>query len=443
MSTFAIIAGLILAAQVGNAGGADRYGTPPVSPAPAVAPPSTVSPLGTTNTPPAAAAPPSQYPLTVPNKNTTPNASTTPFNRPNQAPFSPGASVVVPPSARSSASGQPQSSYPWQQNSASTSPLVNDPNSTLKPTGMMRAMLTPPSDSRLPGEPVSLDEIVVGASSRADQTQRIEAYWDLCASITDYYLGMRELHELKRLRNAGGSITSQMEAEIAVRIGTAQKGALASQYRLASLIGHSGNLPLPADIPHCSDYQCRYDEIFSGRSSPEGQELSQLIPLRYTELKDAAAAVKRAEDGFDSVVAGRGGGVDEASVVRALELLAMRRRAFVQIARDYNRRIARYCELAAPGQVETNRLVGMLIRRNGTATATRPSLLSPPPNRHTQVGPDSKPLTFAEGAPGWSTTEETATLEKGRDDEVKPASAVEIEESAPRHEKSLLVTPPH
>ena len=63
---------------------------------------------------------------------------------------------------------------------------------------------------------------------------------------------------------------------------------------------------------------------------------------------------------------------DGTDTLRALELLALRRRAFVQIARDYNRRIARYAELATPGEIGAERLVGMLIKRAGASTATRP-----------------------------------------------------------------------
>lgn len=63
-------------------------------------------------------------------------------------------------------------------------------------------------------------------------------------------------------------------------------------------------------------------------------------------------------------------------MIRALELLALNRRAFVQIAKDYNRRIARYAELATPGRVNNDLLVSMLVGSSekvavGTVTTLR------------------------------------------------------------------------
>ena len=68
--------------------------------------------------------------------------------------------------------------------------------------------------------------------------------------------------------------------------------------------------------------------------------------------------VTRSEQYLDSVASRGGDGTDSLS---ALRLLALQRRAFVQIARDYNERIARYSELASPGQLSAGRLTGMLI----------------------------------------------------------------------------------
>ncbi len=220
----------------------------------------------------------------------------------------------------------------------------------------MQAILSAPRDSQLRGEPIALVRVIDGAKSRDEQTQRVEAYWDLSSSVADYYLGLRERDELSRLGASvqhPGATWQEAEKELGVRIGTSQRAALASQFRLASLIGRgANNLPLPADMPHCGSYMTYFDQIFAGRNSPEAQELSILLPLRYAELKDAAIAVTRAEEWKDGVAQAQNANSDGTGSLRALELLALRRRAFVQIARDYNRRIARYSELATPGQVE-------------------------------------------------------------------------------------------
>jgi hypothetical protein len=185
-------------------------------------------------------------------------------------------------------------------------------------------------------------------------------------------------------------------------------------------------LPLPSDAPHCASYHTHYQQIFPNGGPMEAKELNDLLPLRYGELKGAAASVSNAEAYLNSFASQNNieGGLN------ALHLLALQRRAFVQIARDYNRRIARYSELASPGPVTAERLSGMLIR-SPMSTATKSA--SPAPSLNRQTNREAPPSTFADGA----------TLPK-RDGEVQPASGAESPsagESSPRRERSLMVKP--
>lgn len=66
---------------------------------------------------------------------------------------------------------------------------------------MMKEMLTPRNDSQLRGEPVRLVDVIGSGRTRNEQTQRVEAYWDLCSSVADYYLGLREPTSCERLRH--------------------------------------------------------------------------------------------------------------------------------------------------------------------------------------------------------------------------------------------------
>jgi hypothetical protein len=313
-------------------------------------------------------------------------------------------------------------------------------NAGAKPSTVMRTMLAPPAGAQLSGQQVTLAEVVAGGPSRAEQTLRVEAYWDLCSSVADYYLGLREQQELRQLRNMvpqAGAAFQQAETELAVRVNTSQRAALASQIRLGSFMGRGpGSLPLPGDLPHCGNYQSYYEEIFAGRPSLEAQELSALLPLRFAELKDAAAAVLRAEEFMRAVVENRNANSDGTGPIRALELLALRRRAFVQIARDYNRRIARYVELATPGEIGSERLIGMLIMRSGTSTATRSSTAPPPLNRQSRAAAAPPPSTFADG---WTPPIGGQTTSSIRDEAVTPAAA--NSETGPLKERSLLVKP--
>jgi hypothetical protein len=304
-----------------------------------------------------------------------------------------------------------------------------------KPTAMMRAMLAAPRDSQLSGEPVQLIEVVSGATSRMEQTQRVEAYWDLCSSVADYYLGLREREELRGLRSSvsgGGAVWQQAESEMAVRVDTSLRAARASQLRIADWVrGRTGALPLPADRPHCGSYHSRYEEIFAGQSAPEAEELAELLPLRYAELKDAASAVARAEEWLGAVAKESSDGI---GALRALEFLALRRRAFVQIARDYNRRIARYTELASPGDIGADRLIGMLIKTESTSTATRPGSA---PGRQSSNVEGEPPKTFADEGE-WEPAQTRADTGR-RDEAVQPASGTSTQ--GPQRERSLLVSP--
>jgi hypothetical protein len=435
-----------------------NYGQPglPTSSQPVSTPPAT-SPPSSFQQRPAAQQPPSQQPTSPPPRQmpaTTEEAYG--YGRPatSAAPLN---NFTPRPSAQ-----------PLNNSRPSAAARSIDAAGSSKPRAMMQAMLTAPNGSRLQGRPVTLVEVVSTASSRSDQSRRIDAYWDLCSSVADYYLGVREQQELQQLRStvtSVGPVWQAAEAELGVRISTSQKAAVASQYRLASLMSDNGSmgLPLPADLPHCGDYYARYDQVFAGRQSGEAQQLAELLPLRYEELVDAETAVARAEEFMTAISAQRGAG-DGTGQLKALELLALRRRAFVQIARDYNRRIARYTELSTPGDIGSDRLISMLIKRGSTTggnvpnTATRPGSYAPPPNRQSQLPTNDPSQTFAEG---WESIKSAAAEipADGPANEVRQAAAEEEAEFGseefgadgeteretetlkpePRRERSLLV----
>jgi hypothetical protein len=245
------------------------------------------------------------------------------------------------------------------------------------------------------------------------------------------------LRGLRSMLPRVGPTWEQAESELAVRLGTSREAAAASQLRLASWLGRGpASSALPADLPHCGSYHSRYEEIFAGRPVAEAQSLATLLPLRYAELKDAASAVTRAEEWLHAVAQNEKG--DGTGTLRALEFLALRRRAFVQIARDYNRRIARYTELATPGEIGAERLVGMLIQRDTPSTATRNASPVVPPGRQSRDGSGTLRQTFADGE-GWEPAGQDRSGTAKRDEAVAPASGESRD--SPREERSLLVKP--
>lgn len=235
---------------------------------------------------------------------------------------------------------------------------------------VMEAMLTPPSDSQLTGTPITLSEVVAGAPTRDEQSHRVEAYWDLCGSVADYYLGLREAEELRRLQRTLPAVSSALREaakDLQVRVGTSRKAAHASQQRLASQMGRVGEV-LPGDMPYCGRYNTRFNEIFAGQQAAEARELHDLLPLRHEELVGAVDAITRSEQFVKAQSQNQTSNSNGSAMIRALELLALNRRAFVQIAKDYNRRITRYSEISRPGRIDSGRLVAMLIGTPGNTT---------------------------------------------------------------------------
>lgn len=211
---------------------------------------------------------------------------------------------------------------------------------------------------------MSLASVISSASSRGEQSQRVEAYWALTSASADYYLGLAEVRELEALRQQVSTYNrplSEAQTNIATRVDTSLKAAKAAQYRLSRLMG-GGVMPLPADTPFTGPYATRFESVFASGGSEEARLLHDLLPLRLAELQDAGDAVARSQAWVDRVAGDQSNRSDGTGILRAMELLALNRRAFVMIARDYNLQINRYAQLASPDRVDTGRLVAMLIR---------------------------------------------------------------------------------
>ncbi len=157
------------------------------------------------------------------------NAAPRPGSTPSYTPIPPATPV---------ASTATVSDNGFASRASSNSPSSNQNT----PTALMRGMLRAPSNSRLSGQAIRLEEVVSGADSRSDQTQRINAYWDLCSSTADYYLGLSEEVELNwHQQRLGGSNAALNAAanELRVRSNTSYLAAVAAQRRLSSLMGRN------------------------------------------------------------------------------------------------------------------------------------------------------------------------------------------------------------
>lgn len=229
---------------------------------------------------------------------------------------------------------------------------------------MLTKMLEAPRSSQLTGTPTRLSSLISSGGDRERQSRIVDAYWALSSAATDYYLGLHESDELSRLKQRLPTYSQALSEALTQhnrRVSTSLIAARAAQYRLARLTGTSSR-PLPIDTPFCGPYATRYEQIFSGGGAEEARLLRDLIPLRLGELEDAVEAVERSEQWLAKVAGDRAASSQGTGMIRALELLALNRRALVMITRDYNLQINRYTQLASPGNIASERLVAMLIR---------------------------------------------------------------------------------
>src|SRR5690606_18365356 len=132
-----------------------------------------------------------------------------------------------------------------------------------------------------------LREVIATASSRAEQTSRVNAYWDLCSATSDYYLSLHEQNELSQLSRHTGGRSQVLRAAVErlqTRLDTAPTAAKASQALLASQMGRAGTAPPPGDMPLCVSYKPKFEANFPSGAPQEAVELNRLLPLRHAEL---------------------------------------------------------------------------------------------------------------------------------------------------------------
>jgi len=303
----------------------------------------------------------------------------------------PTSQPVLPPQSRQSqpslpadyrAEGRNHGQQPLARPLPTNSPRASNghvattaPATTTKPSELIRSLLKPPTTGQLAGTSLSLAETVEGASSRGEQTRRVEAYWDLSEAMANYYLALREGIALPTMQQSVTQPSAQWEQSrrsLGQREQVARRSAIAAQVRLQRMLGRTGvPLPLASDLPHCGAYDTRYDEIFAGRlPAPEAQQLDELLPLAHQEIRNQAAQVAAAHGWRETVSERRNPQTDGSGLLKAHELLSLSRQTFIQSLRSYNVNIARYAEIASPGQIGTGRLVAMLIYTDASQGST-------------------------------------------------------------------------
>ena len=256
---------------------------------------------------------------------------------------------------------------PLGQPRSSASPASGSASAGVRPADLVRELYAAPKAAGLDGIPLSLADAVRGADSRSEQTRRVLAYWDLSTAMADYYLAVREGVEMAALRNGVARPGAEWNAalgKLKTRSQAAKRSAQAAQFQMMRLLGRSGEstLPLASDLPHGGRYETRYEEIFAGRRARPAESLNDMLALRHDELRTQAADEAEARNWLEHVSRTRNPNTGGEGLLRAYDLLSLKRRAFLFTLRDYNQKIAAYAELASPGQIEVPRLVAMHIK---------------------------------------------------------------------------------
>lgn len=293
---------------------------------------------------------------------------------------SPTPTLAEPPAGPPAGLGDPYGPAPGAERSLSQAPSSQQPIVTsapraLTPADLMQSLVTSPSSQTVSGTPMKLGDVLETARIRREQTARTAAYWALSAAMIEAGLAEREATELATLRQeapAAGAMWDAKERQLDTRLQLAEQAVLAAQRDLGRLMGigdAAGDaLPLAVDVPHCGRYETRYAEIFAGGADPNAEQLSRTLGLRHEQLRADATGVAEAAAWLDQ--ARREAATNPAAaseVARAHDQISLQLREFVTAVRDYNQDIAAYAELAAPGNLGTDRLVGMLIRTTAPA----------------------------------------------------------------------------
>jgi hypothetical protein len=322
----------------------------------------------------------------------------------------------LPDPAQETASALPAASPPMRSASEAApsavpqrpaAPLANAPAVVVAPktSDLMREWNKAPLSGQLSGVPISLAQALRGATTRQQQTDRTTDYWDLAAKVTQYYLVLRETTELAALKQgvtAPGPQWLEKQRALDAEKDLARSSAESAQLRFHQLLGHSSStpLPLPADLPHCGQYETQYSKIFAGRTDPAAKQLNDLLPLKYAELRNQAQLVAEAYDWLKQVSQTRDPNSDGVGLLRAHELVSLRRRALVDAVCDYNQDIAAYTELAAPRDVGADRLVAMLIRVSTPTPAAQGASGVQQASANEEAPPESSVLKKSNGASG-------------------------------------------
>jgi hypothetical protein len=224
-----------------------------------------------------------------------------------------------------------------------------------------------PAGSAVAGQRLTLLAALSSTPDRGQQLRIVRAYWRLVEAAADYTFCRDHVKALERLGTGGrGDASVRLAATAATaQLRDAELAAVRAQYDLAELarLSAGSSPPLPANAPLVLPYDTKFNQLFAGRTPPDGARLSEkTLPIQRQAIDDRAAAVQAADDALAAVTENyRNGRGDAAAVIACSRELLRQQRAFIETVCAYNRNIADYAMLVVAPTTTPQDLVAILI----------------------------------------------------------------------------------
>lgn len=272
-----------------------------------------------------------------------------------------------------------------------------------------------PADSSGRYRPVDLTEVLNDAPrDPAQRLAAVQGYWRLWRAFAGRAIAETNLARLKPLARqieAGtveATLVAAEEAAAQAQLAEADLEVREAQVTLCGLLGWnaSGSMPRPLDPPHVRTYNTYYESIYQRRTPTERVLLiHQTLPIYHAALGARGTARQAA---LDMVAAQEKGfqqqQINVETLLAAWQAQSREQQELCRLAHLYNELIAEYAVPLAGQNMETPKLVGMLIRHGGsTASRRNPRAeLSNPLDTNveqadfTEAAPEPAPLTPGE-----------------------------------------------
>lgn len=272
-------------------------------------------------------------------------------------------------------------------NNPQTSPSVPDASTQTtprpKPNDLAADAVRLPAEEVAKFGDVTLTEVLSAASRDPGQRLRVvQAYWRLWKAFADRAVGLQLvgwIEPVSRGAPANSVDAVLLEAELAsakARLEEAEVAVRAAQVEVCGLLGWntSGSMPRPIDPPHVGIYHTHYETIYARRSPTERTLLiHQTLPIYHQAIGAHGVAWQTANDVVAEQQSGyHGGQVNVENLLSAWHGHARQQQELCRVAWEYNDLIAEYAVPLAGQQMETPRLVGMLIRPTSAQASRRP-----------------------------------------------------------------------